>query len=70
MSRWPSIVYLVYRDSRAEAKRAREALLEHCRSCGCIVCQMRLVTMNEPFDPDPLVEFEVEEKRELKQFLN
>lgn len=66
MSRWPSIVYLVYRDSRAEAKRAREALLAHCRSCGCIVCQVRLVTMNEIFEADPALE----EKSELKQFLN
>lgn len=66
MSRWPSIAYLVYRDSRAEAKRARDELLEHCRSCGCIVCQVRLVTMNEVFELEDVIE----EKTELKQFLN
>ncbi len=70
MRRWPSIAYLVYRGSRAEAKRAREALLAHCRSCGCIVCQVRLAMMNEVFETDPPVEVEVEEKSELKQFLN
>ncbi len=69
MSRWPSIAYLIYRDSRAEAKRAREALLAHCRSCGCIVCQVRLVTMNEIFEFDG-VPVGVEEKIVLKESLN
>lgn len=58
MRRWPSIAYFIDRDSRREAKRAREALLAHCRSCGCIVCQVRLATMNEFFE----IELENEEK--------
>lgn len=67
MKRWPSIEYLIYRDSRAAVKRAREALLAHCRSCGCIVCQLRLATMNEAFETDPSAG---EEKNVLKEFLN
>jgi len=66
MNRWPSITYLIHRDSRREAKRAREELLAHCRSCGCIVCQVRLATMNEIFEIDR----ESEEKIVLKEFLN
>lgn len=66
MRRWPSIAYFIDRDSRAKAKRDREALLAHCRSCGCIVCQVRLATMNEFFEP----ESESEEKIVLKDSLN
>jgi glutaminase len=69
MRRWPSIEYFARRDSRAEAKRVREALLAHCRSCGCIVCQVRLATMNEFFDADSMSPGE-EEKIVLKEFLN
>jgi hypothetical protein len=65
-SRWPSVSYLVHRGSREATRRAREELLAHCRSCGCIVCQVRLAMMDEIPDPVPAVE----EKSELKQFLN
>ena len=51
MNRWPSLIYLAHRDSRAAKLETREKLLAHCRSCGCMVCQVRLVLLNEPFDP-------------------
>jgi len=67
MRRWPSISYLIFRDSRVEQKRARDALVAHCRSCGCLVCQVRLVVMNE----DPAIDIAFpEEKIVVKEFLN
>jgi hypothetical protein len=70
MRRWPSISYLVYRDSRIEAKHARDALLAHCRRCGCIVCQVRLAMMNESFETDFVDVHDGAEKVLLKEFLN
>lgn len=74
MSRWPSLVYLIHRDSRAELLREREKLLAHCRACGCMVCQVRLVMMGESFVASDVevVDFDLDEAdlKDLKHLIN
>lgn len=49
-SRWPSLTYLQHRDSRASKLEAKKALLNHCLSCGCMFCLLRLARMSDEID--------------------
>lgn len=49
--RWPSLEYLIRRDSREAEIRERERMLAHCRKCGCVACMLRLAMMGELGSP-------------------
>ena len=73
MKRWPSITYLVYRESREsldkqrlEKQEARQKLVAHCQTCGCLACQVRLAVLGEFF----VVETIEVERENLKYLVN
>jgi hypothetical protein len=76
MTRWPSIFYLVYRDSRPllekrrlDNEEARQKLVAHCQTCGCLACQVRLAALGEFFFDEDVLGGGVQRK-DLKHLVN